>query len=555
MGEKLGVLDVLANSTSFACAILAQVSLRSLSVIGCVFAAVWALSPVGGQASLRIMTIGRTTVADPASFDYLSMVNSYDDWLYASKAESTTTGLYLAALTAPQRIKDSPMDLWDNVKIPILEDIPGWTDDASTKGTWLNVPSQNVSYASLVGLPVSGLVSGADFTELKLETSYWRLDCPLVQRGDICDLLTADSFPTDDSPPMYNVSANDGITPVAPPGNRCTRTDWVGHTLALASFVYTNSSGSGGAGRQCAANQTFVPARNLIYSGWPMYGAAKADSERFSAFCTMTTSWVEVQVRCHRQECAVSRVRRSQLPHPPTGWTSLDDEDCIYFNYFIDWFIRVADASGSASGALPQGYLAYPNAPSLALHGLVNATHPGDLEPAVFGLRLGQLLNTWWILSIGRDLVSSGVDVGKVGRVGDDVFPRYRLQLNTTSGMLTHDVAIISCSTGWFVALAVVSAVMIAASAVPLMLRFRTRTPAFSLLVSTMVKDSPYFEGSGTGSTLESSDRSRLLRHRMVRLGDVAPNDAVGYLAVGSLDGDSSSVGRVRKGQEGRLYR
>ena len=37
---------------------LAQVSLRSMSAIGCSLAAVWALSPVGGQASLRIMSNG-----------------------------------------------------------------------------------------------------------------------------------------------------------------------------------------------------------------------------------------------------------------------------------------------------------------------------------------------------------------------------------------------------------------------------------------------------------------------------------------------------------------
>jgi hypothetical protein len=102
---------MLASSTTFASAILAQVTLRSVSTIGCVLAAVWALSPLGGQASLRIMTVGQRTITNLANFDYLSAENSYVDWRSSSAAgsyEVTATGLYLASLTGPQRVKDSP---------------------------------------------------------------------------------------------------------------------------------------------------------------------------------------------------------------------------------------------------------------------------------------------------------------------------------------------------------------------------------------------------------------------------------------------------------------
>jgi ABC-type multidrug transport system fused ATPase/permease subunit len=128
LGEKLGVLDMLASSTTFASAMLAQITLRGFSAIGFLLAAVWALSPVGGQASLRIMTVGQMTVTNTASFDYLSPVSSYNDWISSSgghAVEVTAKGLYLAALTSPTRAKDSPTDLWGNAKIPMLEDIPG----------------------------------------------------------------------------------------------------------------------------------------------------------------------------------------------------------------------------------------------------------------------------------------------------------------------------------------------------------------------------------------------------------------------------------------------
>jgi hypothetical protein len=151
---------MLASSTTFASAILAQMTLRSVSTLGCVLAAVWALSPLGGQASLRIMTVGYREITNSAKFDFLSAENSYLDWYTTSNSNAATaTGLYLASLTGPQRVKDSPRDLWDNVKIPMLEDIPGWTEDSRARH---RVPAHNVSYASLVGIPVSGLISDTD---------------------------------------------------------------------------------------------------------------------------------------------------------------------------------------------------------------------------------------------------------------------------------------------------------------------------------------------------------------------------------------------------------
>lgn len=164
--------------------------------------------------------------------------------------------------------------------------------------------------------------------------------------------------------------------------------------------------------------------------------------------------------------------------------------------------------------------------PSLAVHGLPTAPNPGDINPSLFAQRLVQLLNTWWVASVGREVVSSGVKLGSVGR--DNTSSGEPLRPLTANSILSHQVETIACMGPWFITLVTVSAVLIAASVVSLTLRLRTHAPAFSLLVSTMLKDSPYFEAPKTGSTLENSDRSRLLRHRTVRFGDVAPGIDIG---------------------------
>jgi hypothetical protein len=276
-------------------------------------------------------------------------------------------------------------------------------------------------------------------------------------------------------------------------GPVCNRTDWMGYNTTLSSKIYTNSSRD-----RCAVDIFHMSPRQIIYTGYPGYPtlatSGRQDYDEFVAFCTITTSHVEVEVRCQGHECAVPRVRRSQASRELPGWTSLDDVDCINFEYFSGWFLRVDDASSSGSGALPQGYLAYPSDPSLALHGAIAAPNPGDIGSALFAQRLVQLLNTWWIASIGREIVSSGVEMGKIGRVGEDVPANLRLALRNASGILTREIATIECRIGWFIALVIVSVILITASVVPLALRFWTRTPAFTLLVSTMLKDSPYFE-------------------------------------------------------------
>lgn len=529
---------------------LAQISLRSVSVIGCLLAAVWTLSPVGGQASLRIMTIGKMPVANTASFDYLSMNNSYADWHSASgggELAPTATGLYLASLTAPQRMKDSPTDLWDNVKIPMLEEIPAWKESVSAADTWYEVPQHNVSYASLVGVPVSVLESDAETAIFNLETSYWRLDCPIVQRGPACDVLDADSLPADEVPQSCTTPLPKAFETL---DESCHRADWYG-MYQQSSSLYSNSSCYEGVGSECGSSPVHTPVRHLIYSGWSSYVTANVSDQQFSAHCIITTSHIEAEVQCQGRACTVPRIRRSQLPHPPSGWTSLDDAQCSNFLFFTSWFLSIVDAGRSTTGSLPQAYLVSPSDPSLVVHKRVNATHPGDLSPPLFAQRLVQLFNTWWMVSIGREVVSSGVEIGR-SRLDTYGEP---LRVPTTDGTLSHQVDTIKCIDTWFVTLVTVSAVLIAASVVPLILRFCTHAPAFSLLVSTMLKDNPYFEAPNTGSTLESSDRSRLLKLRRVRFGDVAPSDDIGYLAVGSLSDDDDGVGKVGIVEPDRLYK
>ena len=62
---------MLASSTSLTSTVSSQLQLRVVSLLGIALVAVWSLSPIGGQASVRLMTIGLNDTHIPDSFRYM----------------------------------------------------------------------------------------------------------------------------------------------------------------------------------------------------------------------------------------------------------------------------------------------------------------------------------------------------------------------------------------------------------------------------------------------------------------------------------------------------
>lgn len=111
-GERLGLLDTLASSTTVVNALLSQVSLRRFSLVGCAIAVIWAWSPVGGQAALRIMTIGATEVVTPVIIHYLPMNSLMGNWVGALQCEIIglhwPTGISLWETRVRRRTQHAP---------------------------------------------------------------------------------------------------------------------------------------------------------------------------------------------------------------------------------------------------------------------------------------------------------------------------------------------------------------------------------------------------------------------------------------------------------------
>src|SRR2546423_5123300 len=82
-GERIGLLDAMLGSMTITNAITTQISLRSLHFVGILLVLLWALSPVGGQASLRVLGFEARPITNSATLQYMDMNSSYETYMAA----------------------------------------------------------------------------------------------------------------------------------------------------------------------------------------------------------------------------------------------------------------------------------------------------------------------------------------------------------------------------------------------------------------------------------------------------------------------------------------
>lgn len=117
-GISMLSLEYLLYSSTFFSAVVAPVSLRSTDILAVLLLALWIISPLGGQAALRVIEIIPGTHSEPWQYQYL-------DVLSPNRACSPTSagardlmpsivGAFNAALASPGSVKNASMDAFGN---------------------------------------------------------------------------------------------------------------------------------------------------------------------------------------------------------------------------------------------------------------------------------------------------------------------------------------------------------------------------------------------------------------------------------------------------------
>ena len=490
-----------------------QFLLRTFDILGIGLIVLWALSPLGGQASLRLLEPGRQSSSSTQNVSYLnpespSIFSQGDDTV--SSVGFYTNALYLAALFSPPAGQASPVDIWADVKIPTIEYLES-TSKSDADG-WYSVSSDNATYSSLVGLPIDGTRYDGSY-HFYVESLYMALDCPVISVTTILDNITQGCWNSDGG---FSLELNGAFPTLYP--------------------LYPN--------------QTSYPAVTPI--GVNFCASSYLDSDNsFTANCTLTRTSVESNITCDYGSCTVTQIRRSKFDQRPPGYTPLS-LDTAAANFITAWPMSGAARGEHRGISTPTEYfISDPTMNSLSTSirggGGFGISLKG-LSADLFSERFSLVFNTYWQCGL-VPWFQTGNFPKNVSALNNDPLASDQVPFNTTTTTVTRSTEIYVCNKLWTTVLFVTSSVLLLCGICGAIAKHMTRGPKILGYVSTMTRDNSYIDLPPGGCTLDGLERARLLKDIKVKVLDVAAEGEVGHIALGSAE--TFGTGRL---VYGRLY-
>ncbi|KAI2780444.1 hypothetical protein F4815DRAFT_470312 [Daldinia loculata] len=548
-GAKIGFLDLILGSTSLGNAVATQFERQfmHLIVLSTCILGIWLFSPLGGQATLRIREYKDIPIVLQQEIGYLDLSRaSFPLGMkmgdYGAVFDNINTA-FLASLASPQAIKDGQQDTWANIKVPMIEGMPGYISSGDNSSEWISLPDHipDAQYSSLIGIPTAN-IPDTGITSFTMETSYWTIHCPeLMYPKDYDDeywvnKTTLPTFSGTSQSPVSNLAVNDGSSAQG------VRSVW-GWILSVTSNDNLKKRCESKPGED-------VPLRRIFYRSENVGG--DSDPNPTAVNCSLATTYVEVSVQCTGWECKLDRIRKSQnsVNRRANAWTTLDpcpeDDFEQMSSQFLSHLVEAADYQRHRSGmpGVLQNYIQSPAAPFTTDNYEMDLTNVGN---TTFSLRLAQLLNSYWAAVYGYSITFEGrpkkfPNITSYGFYAHDPF-------TYVDGEYTRADTRFVYNRGWMAILIISTSIMFAAGIAKLLLDLNIWIPDLLMNVSTLLRGNGYNCPSLPygGSTLEDSERSRHLRDRMVRFGNILTEDGhAGELGIGEAVEAEGMVTKVK---------
>ncbi|RSM11410.1 hypothetical protein CEP52_002969 [Fusarium oligoseptatum] len=378
-----------------------------------------------------------------------------------------------AALASSNDVKTAGQDSFGHVKIPMIESVTNFPDDDG----WIDVTDGGALYSSLSGLPIAsnepfGRHSNFSFN---LTTSYMYTDCKLSH------------FPS------MNISLWKQALDVLPKNGPSTEADNKYHNgLTMVIEVLKKY------------NDTTGTPMQLNFTSYTFNATT-------SAICNLTTSYVEVSVKCHKSDCGAFRVREMKNDYDaastvlnglaPSGDMEFYDEQYwSYLGYFInssnilwDW-----EPDKEPYSSPIELYLTHPDIPYAVLPNDRN-WRGEDIWPVgnkLFSARFSQLLNSFWLAQIAP--------FAPMGRVNLTIADKLQKELKTlkwedVDGTSTPDELVLKAQKPWLGTLIIASFVMLSVAIAAALLNIRRKGPDILDYATSMIRDNPYVNVEGIG--------------------------------------------------------
>ncbi|KAF4839349.1 hypothetical protein CGCSCA4_v011325 [Colletotrichum siamense] len=515
-------LEYLLNCRTVFSAFTTPISLRAANRLTPLLIILWALSPLGGQAALRVMEMVPSTATEPWLFQNLEFMSAFRHSGPQSSAGfsllPSIQSAFVTALGTPADTKAEPQDLFGNIKIPMVEafEVLHQKQDDYKKDDdgWFHLDSKSAIspvWSSIAGIPVAalgGLSSKANYS-FAFETSYMYADCS-VHRGASMNFTEWASY-RQEGPGRYSTNRTLVVSTKRPPS------PFDQNPLELVFTSYAST-------QELTTN----------------------------ASCILRTTYVEVDVGCHGTICGARHVRPLQKPDNMTVRTVLNNMapggqprygTAGLFDGYMNTFVR----SGLSLWDLQEGrqlkpfasaletYFTEPDSPYSAAG--ISSWDGTDIYPIgdrVFSQRFSQLLNTFWLASVASYNITGNFHFQSSDRTS---LPGPIITQNIT-GARTPNYLVMRVNDGWMLTLFVASTAMLISGVIAAVLGSMRRGPDVLDHPTFFSRDSPYVNvlPCYSGSVEDASEQVRRTRDMRVCIGDVSPTEEKGHLAFGTVN-------------------
>ncbi|KAF1925615.1 uncharacterized protein M421DRAFT_398148 [Didymella exigua CBS 183.55] len=567
-GTTLLMLERLLGSQSLVSAIGTAWSLRSANSISICLLLLWALSPLGGQSSLRLLHQTNSTVSENGTIYYSNPVAPIDieeagNWL------PIVSTVLTASLAASVEDRARSVDSWNHPRVPRLDTIEQKAVTDALEETWIDVDSsKNQTYSSWTGINVQGLRQ-TTHAAFQVKHNYMYLDCPppsIDTPENTLDGLYASNmavFPRL-ARTEANQSASDTLTNVSIAGS--TVSEVSSQSFFLRAAKLTNSTD----GTPNMTTPWFFLDREPIsfLFGLHISGRQNANTNlpMESLFvmytCSLHIITVDVQIVCRSGDCSVTRLRRipnesaSSLeaacetgPFHRIGCMTNATNTVFQFLRYLptsvaSLFSHYKDQA-TTNGAFTR-WLMGSDDPFGALKLLSLATIT-DRERIN---RLTTMLNTYfqgcsWGYQVTRAALYDKPDYPWAGERDSRSPDRW---ISASDAIFSDLVPVYRADVGWIMSLLLISLILLMLGIVNLAHSLTTIAPDIFYYASSLARENPYTNTPDGGTALSGSERSRLLKNMKLQVADVSPESQYGYVAVKSVESQEDFLpSRLRK--------
>ncbi|KAK6499994.1 hypothetical protein TWF481_010351 [Arthrobotrys musiformis] len=512
-GAKLGTLEQLTRTTTISSAVIVPYFIQAYNWLSLVLILLWTISPLGGQASLRLLSTRFVQVRSPKEVRFLNPANTTSYLVGGSETGVLlldTKSIFSASLLSTVGEEHRPTDIWDNVRIPFLEELEQTSQ--STDG-WFDVAA-NTTFSSLIGVPIRGLAGNITAT---IQAGYSRLNCSSLELFD--PVNCSNNIPKGRCFSTVDPQSQEWRFPVAEHNS----------TTRGAIVVALNRTES-----------TFYP--GLSNSTDPMHLLFQSQGEKgvSVARCTLFQTYLDVEISCVSSKCAAAKLRRfdTGVHRPPLFYQTVESSLTDFALNFGQ--LTEVPTRGSTSGA-SQIYVHDPNKYTSMLRDWVDLVDVGIKN---FEIRMAQLLNTYSLIIQGPAVFVSNADLDGSGRELYDLAKDIASRSSIGESTISREEFM--CNQVW-AAVALFAAVLLFVIGITgAIITFYTLAPNALTSFSALVSESRYFDVIHEGTTLGGDERAVILKNRVVRLGDVEGSSEIGYIALGSIDTEKVGVTELK---------